>query len=554
MTVYVSDGKAADGTVDTAVDASITVRVTIIDADDPPEVSGRTSIEVREDVTGILATYTASDHDGETVTWEPLAGIDRAAFIFQDGSLSFATQPDYENPADREYSVTVRASETTSLSGESLTGSLDVTVTVVDAPGRVRLPTTAPQIGAPFTATLHDPDGVGVVTAWCWARSLYRDFPLADTYESDCDPTTTATYTPATADRDHYLRVTATYTDGDGTPNKTAMKVSDGLVSDQFQPPPLRQGGDSPGPGPSPGGGGGGDGGAPTCAEDRHGNSAAQATDMALVTETAGAICPAADIDYFTVTVPDQGVVFVDTTGGGNIRGTIWQDEVVLASGLTGQRQAGARLGTLVQAGPVVMAIQGQGGATGAYELAVTFASGYLENPGPESFQSGVGVLSGWVCEAAEVEIEIETERGTVLRQGAAYGTERLDTARACGDVDNGFGLLFNWNLLGDGDHTVVAYVDGVELGWGDGDGDDVGRRVSAGGRGEGACAVEDFPVPGESVTLVWQQNKQNFVIAGGSPPTGVTPRQPSSLTGFLENPGMNSFQSGVGVISGLGV
>ena len=34
-----------------------------------------------------------------------------------------------------------------------------------------------------------------------------------------------------------------------------------------------------------------------------------------------------------------------------------------------------------------------------------------------------------------------------------------------CGDTDNGFGPLFNWNLLRDGEHTVVACVDGVELG-----------------------------------------------------------------------------------------
>ena len=34
-----------------------------------------------------------------------------------------------------------------------------------------------------------------------------------------------------------------------------------------------------------------------------------------------------------------------------------------------------------------------------------------------------------------------------------------------CGDTDNGFGLLFNWNLLSDGEHEVVALVDGVELG-----------------------------------------------------------------------------------------
>ena len=86
---------------------------------------------------------------------------------------------------------------------------------------------------------------------------------------------------------------------------------------------------------------------------------------------------------------------------------------------------------------------------------------GYLDNPGPDSFQSGIGVISGWVCEGDTVEIQI----GTAGRQVAAYGTERRDTESACGDTDNGFGLLFNWNLLGDGEHAVVAYVDDVELG-----------------------------------------------------------------------------------------
>ena len=73
---------------------------------------------------------------------------------------------------------------------------------------------------------------------------------------------------------------------------------------------------------------------------------------------------------------------------------------------------------------------------------------GYLENPGPNSFQSGVGVISGWVCDAEAVLIALNGEP-----QPAAYGTERLDTESVCGDTDNGFGVLFNWNRLGDGAH-----------------------------------------------------------------------------------------------------
>ena len=131
---------------------------------------------------------------------------------------------------------------------------------------------------------------------------------------------------------------------------------------------------------------------------------------------------------------------------------------------------------------------------------------GYLENPGPNSFQSGIGVISGWVCEGEEVVIELNG-----AGQPAAYGTERLDTLEACGDTANGFGLLFNWNLLGEGEHEVVAFVDGEELGR-------ATVRVTTLGAEfvrdvEGECTVEDFPMLGETVTLEWQQNSQNFVI-----------------------------------------
>ena len=88
--------------------------------------------------------------------------------------------------------------------------------------------------------------------------------------------------------------------------------------------------------------------------------------------------------------------------------------------------------------------------------------SGLLENPFSGSFQSGIGLFSGWVCDASQVEIEINGD--PTLTFMAGYGTDRIDTTGVCGDSNNGFGLLFNWNLLGDGGHTVRALVDGVEF------------------------------------------------------------------------------------------
>ena len=135
--------------------------------------------------------------------------------------------------------------------------------------------------------------------------------------------------------------------------------------------------------------------------------------------------------------------------------------------------------------------------------------SGVLENPGNASFQSGVGLFSGWVCEAQKVEVEIDGN--TTLE--AAYGTERGDTAGRCGDTNNGFGLLFNWNLLGDGTHTVRALADGREFGRARFTVTTLGTKFLTGV--SGAYRLPHFPRQGTDVTVEWQQASQNFVITG---------------------------------------
>ena len=136
---------------------------------------------------------------------------------------------------------------------------------------------------------------------------------------------------------------------------------------------------------------------------------------------------------------------------------------------------------------------------------------GFLENPRNGSSRSGVGIISGWVCEATEVQILITREDGQVIQQEAAYGTERTDTRLDCGDTDNGFGLLFNWNLLGEGVHEIIAEVDGREL--------DRATITVTTLDGEfpkglsGRYVLENFPYLGQSVVIEWEQSLQNFVI-----------------------------------------
>ena len=144
--------------------------------------------------------------------------------------------------------------------------------------------------------------------------------------------------------------------------------------------------------------------------------------------------------------------------------------------------------------------------------------SGLLENPFSGSFQSGIGLFSGWVCDASQVEIEIDGDPPLTFMAG--YGTDRIDTTGVCGDSDNGFGLLFNWNLLGGGtrggtrggtQHTVRALADGVEFDRATFTVTTLGTEFVRGAEGE--CVVPNFPAPGETVTLMWQESMQNFVI-----------------------------------------
>ena len=168
-----------------------------------------------------------------------------------------------------------------------------------------------------------------------------------------------------------------------------------------------------------------------------------------------------------------------------------------------------------------------------------------LENPRAASFQSGIGVISGWACEAEEVVIELD---GVPLQAG--YGTTREDTRSVCGDADNGFSLLWNWNNLGAGTHTVRALIDGQEFA-------NTTVRVTTFGedpfpRGlSGTFNLPDFPTSGETTVVQWEESLQNFVITDGSPAGGGGYNQVAGVGAILENPSLGSAQSGVGVISG---
>ena len=148
-------------------------------------------------------------------------------------------------------------------------------------------------------------------------------------------------------------------------------------------------------------------------------------------------------------------------------------------------------------------------GIRAIYSRAVDAApKGSLENPANRSFKSGVGVIFGWVCDATRVEVAIGNTRIPVV-----YGTPRGDTASVCGDTDNGFVTLMNWNLLGDGVHTMRLVVDGIAIDLSEFKVTTFGQEFLQGA--SGVYSLLDFPRAGSRAMVEWEESSQNFVIRG---------------------------------------
>ena len=158
-----------------------TITIMVEDQNEPPEVSGQTSVDYDENDTAEVATYTASDPEGANITWLLLPGDDAELFSDvsiddgDDGVLKFITPPDYEGPGDNEYLVTIEASDGThtdeivvtvtvtdineqpSFSGE--TATLTITEnTAVDTNIGVAITASDPDAGATLTYTLDGED------------------------------------------------------------------------------------------------------------------------------------------------------------------------------------------------------------------------------------------------------------------------------------------------------------------------------------------------------------------------------------------------------------
>ena len=236
----VRDSKDINNTADMATDDEIPVTITVTDVNEAPAFDAGTSTTYRvaEDTPGgqHLGVFAAMDPDTLTAAYSTLTyslrGSDAAVFYLDVDTGELQTHEPLDYETRDSYTVRVRVRDGKNADGTENTTETDDSIAVtimvgnVDEAGLVELSPNMPREKQALTAALSDPDGpVAASIMWEWARSADGNTwaPIAEAASSGA---AVATYTPQAVDVGHYVRATASYTDGHGM-GKTAAATTD---------------------------------------------------------------------------------------------------------------------------------------------------------------------------------------------------------------------------------------------------------------------------------------------------------------------------------------
>ena len=133
--------------------------------------------------------------------------------------------------------------------------------------------------------------------------------------------------------------------------------------------------------------------------------------------------------------------------------------------------------------------------------------------PGPGTTLSGIGVISGWKCQA-NGPLTVSFDGGDPIP--LVYGSKRPDVLEfgACASAEVGFVAIWNWGNLDSGEHTAVAYDNGVEF----------ARSTFTVVRASeefpfltgvtAECTVPGFPGVGTNARFEWNTTTQHLELA----------------------------------------
>ena len=238
----------------------------LLSSSGPLQAQESSTIEYPENGTGAVATFTAEDPEGKSVTWSMLMDASDTQDINGDGTddvdiddvansglfsidessgvLTFNGAPDYETPQggtanSNTYMLVVQVSDGAEMSWKKV--EVEVTNEEEAATTNIELSSVQPQVSTGITVAYVDGVGNPFVDAqgdantaivdpdkdksdasttipaadvkWQWSKSASRGGTYTDI---PGDSAKEITYTPDATDANRYLRVTATYEDGEG--------------------------------------------------------------------------------------------------------------------------------------------------------------------------------------------------------------------------------------------------------------------------------------------------------------------------------------------------
>ena len=235
--------------------AELDVRVTVTDVNEGPEVSRLGSAPVsfpeNQAQNTVLASYTATDPEGDPVSRWRTSGTDGGDFIIDEqGELRFRNVPDYERPADsnrnNEYVFTVQVSD-----GRNY-GSFDETVTVTPVNEPPTITTTSKtEFTQPenrttrlYTYRATDPEGGSTIT-WAVGGADSRFFFISGRGEFSFAPASPPDFEARSdSNSDNVYEVTIRVSDDSSPPNTESLPVTV-TVTDVNEGPEVTRGGDS---------------------------------------------------------------------------------------------------------------------------------------------------------------------------------------------------------------------------------------------------------------------------------------------------------------------
>ena len=221
VTVSVRDSKADDGTADSVTDDTITVNITVTDANDAPQFSAdsitrrvRENTSVVEDLGGRV---TATDGDNDTLTYSlDTAGATSFDIDSTSGQIKTKAGVTYDHEATPSYSVTVTADDN---NGGTDTKEVTIDVTDVDEPplkpGKPTVSRT-PNNGVSVTWTAPDNTGRPAITHYQYQYKKSAEPDWSGATFTTSGPTASVTIVTLDAGTSYDVEVRAINDEGPG--------------------------------------------------------------------------------------------------------------------------------------------------------------------------------------------------------------------------------------------------------------------------------------------------------------------------------------------------